>query len=830
MGSKKKKNKTSLPPKKEPGIKLSNRTQTFLALGFIFVFLLILLKPLAIDHLSPQGVDVVGSIAKMHAVKEYHKQTGDQALWNPNIFAGMPIYYRLTPRAFSLDNLLSRLSRVLHSVFLYYFLGALGTFFLLRYLGFSVLISLIGALSFVLMPHYKSLYAEGHMAKLKALMYVPWILLSFRYFLDRRDLLAMALFALSFGLQIRTQHYQIVFYSGLVVFAVGIYPLLKDLMEKRFALFGKTVGLLVIALVLAISMAAQPLFLAKEYLPYSKRGKTTVDVASGGKKAKGGKGVSFDYAVQWSTHPSELFTWLMPHFYGGMSAERYTGSQFPNLRNQMVPTYWGYMPFTQSYEYMGVVLLMLAVIGVLAHWRSTLIRSLFFLLLVFVFLSFGRHFKMFYSLFFYYVPYFNKFRAPMMSVTVSYFIIVIFAIFGLRHLIDLAKDKIDSQKQKQVLYVIGGFFALGVVLWIYSLGASFVKPGGESYQGETLELIRKIRKEYFQRDLIRYFVLVVLSGGVIFAFLKKKLPAVALIVLLGALQIFDLLNVQSNVEPEFTDVKRLERQYFRQNAVDRFLLKDQELFRIFPAGKLFTDNRWAYYHQSIGGYSPIKMYVIEELVEKNIYNGWEPQLPFNWNVLKILNVKYVITEQPVQHPWLKLAARDDVHKYFAYYFTEHLPRAFFVKGFKVIKDEIQRLRTINSKEFDPAQTAILEEKPAQPVSAPDSAFTQVLKFSPNELQLRVFTDKQALLVISEVYYPPGWKIFIDNKPVEKIYKTDHAVMSIVVPEGEHQIDLKFEPDSYFRDIKISYASLGVIYLILLVSLVQYLLKKRTEKS
>ncbi len=808
---------------------LSTRMQDYLFIAIIFVFLLILLKPLAIDHLSPQGVDVIGSLAKTHAVGEFHKKTGETALWNPNVFAGMPIYHRLSPRAFSLDNLFAIFSRFFHSVFIYYFFGALGAFLLFRFLGMSPLISLIGALFFVLMPHYKSLYVEGHMAKLKALMYLPWIFLTFRYFIKARTVLAAALFALMFGLQIRTQHYQIVFYTALMVFAIGIYPLIDDLIKKQFGSFFKTIGLLALALILGVMMAAQPLFLAKEYLPYSKRGKTTINVNS--KTEAKGTGVSLNYATQWSTAPSELLTWFLPRFYGGMSAEHYDGSKYPRLKGQLISTYWGNMPFTQSYEYMGIILLMLALIGLIANYRkSILIKSLFWLMVFLVLLSFGRHFKLFYSLFYYYVPYFNKFRAPMMSVTVTYFVMVVFGIYGLKYLADLANEKLDAKQQRKILYILGGFLALGILLWFYSLGASFVKPSGEAYQGRTLEVVRQIRKELFQRDLIRYFVLVILSGAAIFAYLKRKLSVLALILILGILNIFDLLQVQNRVKPEYTNTKRLEREYFRKTAIDRALLQDKDLYRIFPAGKLFGDNRWAYYHQSIGGYTPIKMYTIEELVEKNIYNGWDAKLPFNWNVLKILNVKYVITQQPVQYPLLKPMVQDPANKLYAYYFTGYLPRAFFVGSYKIVKDTRLRLRIINSKAFNPAKTALLEEKLNAPIAQPDTSFTKVLKFTPNELKLEVYTNKQSLLVISQIYYPPGWKIFVDGKIADKIYKTDHAIQSIVVPAGRHKVNMRFIPDSYFKNKRMAEIAVILIYLVILICLImRYKKKVNTNK-
>jgi len=247
-------------------------------------------------------------------------------------------------------------------------------------------------------------------------------------------------------------------------------------------------------------------------------------------------------------------------------------------------------------------------------------------------------------------------------------------------------------------------------------------------------------------------------------------------------------------------------------------LQDKEIHRVFPAGKLFGDNRWVYYHQSIGGYSPIKMYTIEELITNNLYNGPDRRLPFNWNMLKFLDVKYVIAQQKIDNPNLKLVNADNNGKLFTYLFVNRLQRGFFIGDYKVISDEYKRLRTINTPDFDAAKTAILEEKLNMEISAPDSQKVELVKFTPNHSQYNVYTDKTSLFVISELFYPPGWKIDIDGKPVEKIYKTDHAVQSIVIPAGNHKIELNFEPDSYYRNVKISYASLGILYLVILFGL------------
>ncbi len=823
----KKKKKSAKEKQSAPvaGARFNQKWLDILLPVVIAVFLAILLKPLVIDHLSPQGVDVLATIGKMHQVREFQKETGERALWNPYLFCGMPLYHRLSPVVFSVDTLLKKLGRWFSVVFMFYIFGALGFYLLARYLKMSPLVAFFGSLIFILMPHYKSLYLVGHLSKFEALMVLPWIFLSFRFFLDRRDILSAALFALSFGVQIRTQHYQIVFYTAVMVFALGVYPLLRDLLDRKFARFAKSTGLLIAGLVLAIGMSAQPLFLAKEYLPYSKRGKTTIDVDQG--KAKDSGGVSMKYATQWSTHPSEILTWLVPRFYGGMSSEKYDGSKYPSYRGQELPTYWGHMPFTQSYEYMGLITLLLALLGLLAYRKEKSILSLFIFALWLILLSFGRHLEWFYALFYNYVPFFNKFRAPMMSVTVTYFVFSVFALYGLKYLSQLKRNGDWFKDHKTLWYVVGGFFVLGVVLWLYGQGASFSKPGGDRLQGQALEIIRTIRAEYFSHDVMRYIIIVLLSGGVMIGYVKNKINFSVLVLALGLIAVADLVNIQARVSKKYSDVKRIEQRYFRPTPTDKFLMNDPETFRIFPVGQLFGDNRWAYFHQTIGGYSPIKMYVIEELVEKNIYNGPDPKLPINWNVLKILNVKYVILQGPVEHSMLTPAFSDAQNKLYTYRFNERLPRAFFVGQTRVIKDELERLKTINSPDFDPAQTAILEEALTQKISQPDSSYAKVLAFSSNREEFEVYSDKTALLVISEVSYPPGWKIFLDDQPVDKIYKTDHAVMSIVVPQGRHKLELIFRPDSYYKNIKIAAVSAGLIYLGIFIPLViLYLRKKR----
>jgi len=792
----------------------------------MIVLFIFLMKPQLIDRLTPQGVDVVSNLASTHQTKQFEKETGEKALWNPYKFSGMPTYHRHSPVAFSIDNILGSLGRIFNNTFIYYLFGALGLYFFFRYLKFTPLISLLGVLIFILIPHFKSLYLEGHFAKFRAIMIIPWIVFAFYYFLDKKNLLGAALFALAFGLQIRTQHYQIVFYTGLLIFAIGVYPFLKLLFDKNYKLFTKSTAFLFASLLLAILMAAQPIFLANEYLPYSKRGKTTINLKQPKMETTAEKdGVNLTYATQWSTHPSEIMTWFMPRFYGGMSAEKYTGNVNSQLKNRDLPNYWGYMPFTQSYEYMGIISLMLAFIGIWFYRKDKFIISLLIFSGFLILLSLGRHFEGFYSLFFNYFPYFNKFRAPMMSVTLNYFILSIFAIYGVKYLYELVRDDFDWKKYKNLLIILGSFVGLGIIFLLAGQTMSFIKEG-QNLNPQIVPIMVEVRQELFSNDLTRYFILVLIVVGFIISYLKNKINFTVLSLVIIAVIMFDLLSVQSRVKKNYMNLKKVENRYFSPTATDKFLQSDNEVFRIMPPSKSMNDNRWAYFHQSIAGYSPIKMYTIEELLENNIFGGWDKQLPINWNVLQMLNVKYAVFNNKFNNENLTLVQSNERDKLYTYIFNKYLSRGFFVGKVLIIEDDYERLQYINNPKFDLSTLALVETEIDTQIETPDSSYCLVKEFTPNKVVMDVYTDKTSLFVISELYYPPGWKILLDNNEVNKIYKTNHALMSIVVPEGNHKVELRFEPASYYKNITVSYASLGIIYIVIIFSVVQWFRKKK----
>jgi len=79
-----------------------------------------------------------------------------------------------------------------------------------------------------------------------------------------------------------------------------------------------------------------------------------------------------------------------------------------------------------------------------------------------------------------------------------------------------------------------------------------------------------------------------------------------------------------------------------------------------------------------------------------------------------------------------------------------------------------------------------------------------------------------LAVFSEIYYPKGWKAFIDGKETPHI-QADYVLRAMVIPAGKHQVEFKFEPASYFVGNKVSLAS-SILLLLAIGGYLVYIFK------
>ncbi len=795
-----------------------------LCIGIIIIATMILLSDLAFKGMVPAGSDVLASKGKTNLMQQYKEQTGEKPLWNPAIFSGMPQYHRYGPQSWSLDILASYFyDDYGGQVLIYYIIGTIGMFVLLYSLNFSPIIALFGALAFLLMPHYNSLWLAGHFSKFRAIMYMPWALAAFFNFLNKKNILGMFLFALAFSLQLRTQHYQIIFYTALLMFAIGIYPVIKLLIDKKFADFVRLFGLLILAAVLTIASVYQPFFPMKEYTPYSTRGGNAVHIEKIDDSAQRAKGVSFDYATKWSLSPKEMITFLIPRYFGGSSQEQYRGKDVPQLQGRSIPGYWGDMPFTSSTDYIGLTLFILLIFGIYGFRHDWRIVSLGIFTVFALLLGFGRHFPVFYKIFFYYLPYFSKFRVPTMIMMAIFVVFIIFAAFGFRYLLNVHKK--EDKNAQTVLYAIAGFlFLLSVSPFLLKGALSFATPREIGvYTPQVLQLLKSARFELMKMDALRTLLISAIAIGLIFVYLKKYIPAGFFTIGLFVIMLIDVPLVNYRFFDALQKESDFEARLSAKSNIDNYLLtkneQDPEPFRVLGLGQFFGNNNLAYYHQCIGGYDAAKPQLIQDIIDNNLYQGWNSKLPINWHVVNFLNGKYIIVDGTLEHDNLKFIMQNN-RKQLLYENTAVLPRAFLVGAYQQINDPVEILKTINKPNFDPHKLALLETELPGQIEQPDSiSFAKVTKFTPNKIDVQATTNKQCLLVLSETYYPIGWDAFINGEKTE-IYKTNHILRSILLPAGAHNIEFTFHPESYFKG-KLIATIANLIVLLSIIGLLTY---------
>jgi len=92
--------------------------------------------------------------------------------------------------------------------------------------------------------------------------------------------------------------------------------------------------------------------------------------------------------------------------------------------------------------------------------------------------------------------------------------------------------------------------------------------------------------------------------------------------------------------------------------------------------------------------------------------------------------------------------------------------------------------------------------------SPNENNVNVVKYESDYQQINVYTKNSGFLFISDLYYP-GWKAYVDDIET-KIYRTNWAFRSIHIPEGEHLVEFRYEPESFLIGSMVSAVALSFI--------------------
>jgi hypothetical protein len=152
-----------------------------------------------------------------------------------------------------------------------------------------------------------------------------------------------------------------------------------------------------------------------------------------------------------------------------------------------------------------------------------------------------------------------------------------------------------------------------------------------------------------------------------------------------------------------------------------------------------------------------------------------------------------------------------------------LPRAWIVHSARQVASAKEALKLLSSEQVDPKQIALLEEQPpegiSQPAEDPSAEQATLEDYEANRIKLKTSTGTAGLVVLSEVYYP-AWKAYVDGKPAP-IYVTDGLLRSVMVPAGEHEVELRYESWTLRVGILISVAAYAALVALAVGAGVQY---------
>ena len=471
--------------------------------------------------------------------------------------------------------------------------------------------------------------------------------------------------------------------------------------------------------------------------------------------------------------------------------------------------YWGYMPFTDYPNYMGIIILLLAMIG-LIHKRELIHWFFIVTSLLALFISFGKHFSLVYDLFFNIFPYFNKFRVPHMILILLQFNVAVLAAFGL--------DKIVALKAEIIPKWFWGFAgAVGLAF----VGMVLIGSGVESavrgsfsppmmQDPRAAQALNNLRWSLWREDV---WLMILLSGVfmvMIWFWIKRKVSKRVIVSIIVASAILDIGIVNHKIiQPSRASgrgsqliSKRGVDQLFKVDEIVQFLLADKSIYRIYPVGGLYGESRLAAFGlESIGGYHPAKLKIYNTFLAKT---GNAAAIP----VLRMMNVKYLISPQKINHPELSLvksgaikSTRGDL-PIEVYEVNNTLPRAWFVNKTEIVSEE-DVWNKIIQPDFDPHKIAYVPNEVS--VSSEGQVSITHFKKSIHRITMSTESDGNHLLVLSEVYYPLRWKAKIDGEETQT-HIVNGILRGVVVPTGKHTIEFIYDKSAFNKGLTISFVS------------------------
>ena len=773
--------------------------------------------------------DIAQYIGMAKEQNDFRASENIEPYWTNSAFGGMPTYQLGAnyPHEYisTLDKMLRFLPRPADYLFLYF----LSFYILLLVFKTDPLKAFFGALAFGFSTYLIIILGVGHNAKAHAIAYMPMVIAGIILVFQKRYILGglLTLFAVAF--ELNANHLQMTYYLLFLILPIVIFYTYIYVQEKNNKQLLQVFGILAIAGLLAIGTNATALLATSEYAKESTRSKSELKLDENGKRLESQNAMSNDYITQYSYGIFESFNLIAPRLFGGSGGERLgKDSEIVTFLQQQqvsegeyisqeqaikyaadgMPTYWGNQPGVSAPAYIGAIVFFLAILGVYHDRRKfkyVFVAGAIFSLV----LSWGKNFSILTDFFIDYVPMYDKFRAVSSIQVLLELCVPILAILGLQSFFNNKENQLKSLKYTS-------FTVFGILIALFLFKSSFNFSGSSDanyikmYGPQFMDAIKADRKTMYSADLLRSGFLILVVATTLWFFIKNRISATATIIIVGIFMVGDLFFVDKNYvsQKDFVSAREVDEPY-EPTAADLQILQDKSNYRVLEVEGNLQSSRASYFHQSIGGYSAVKPKRIQELFDYQIANN-------NKEVIDMLNVKYIIQT-------------DDKNEPVAVLNGEANGNAWFVKELKNVKNADDEMKALTN--LDTKNVAVTQEEVSSKLDLPkdyvkDSLAT--IKLTSNKPNHLIYVSKNAnegLAVFSEMYYKNGWNAYIDGKLKEHI-KVNYTLRALRIPNGNHKIEFKFEPQVVKTGSKIALISSFLI--LALIGVIAYLKRNKVR--
>jgi hypothetical protein len=798
------------------------------AVGVFLVVTVFFFSPVFFDSKTISQYDIQQWEGSSKALRDYRDKTGEEGLWADAMFSGMPAYLINThwsngPVSFLKRALSLSLPHPISNIFLAFIC------YYIMLLAFRVrpYLAIGGAIAFGLSSYMIIGLGAGHNARIGAIAFMPLVMAGIHLAFSGRKILGFGVTTAGLALQLKENHLQITYYLLFIVLVYGLVRLIEFVKEKRAVDFFKTIGILVAAAIIAVGSFVGPMWAVTEYSEYSIRGKAQLTTSV---KKEGDSGLDKEYAFRYSYGILEPMTLLIPNFYGGSSSNylvqdpksevynalsRSGDQQTANQLAQFTSAYWGINPLNAPY-YGGAIIFFLFVLGI-AFADKKYVWWLIPVVIFGIMTSWGDSFKSFNYFLFDYLPAYNKFRSVTFMIIMPLFALPLLGMLGLEKLFETGVDK---AAKKKLLIVFGATGGLCVVLLLFGSMMSFMTPDESQLPSWFTGALADDRKSLFRSDVFRALGFIIAAFVLIYFEVWKKLTPIAFYAFLILMITLDLSIVDKRFFPKEKFQRKRESTLFAMTAADQEILKDKSYYRVYNLQGTFEEARTSYFHNSIGGYHGVKMRRYQDMYDTCLFRETNAfirdvqagKADFSqYGVMNMLNVKYIVFGPDRTNIIPNPSANGN---------------AWFVNEVVTVNsptEEVQKTCGVNTR-----TTAVVDASKfkVEGVKGDTAASIQLTDYNPNYKKYESQSAENGLAIFSELYYPKGWKAFIDGKETP-IICANYILRALQVPAGKHIIEFKFEPAAYYTGNKITMIS-SWLMLVTLVGAVVWSVKKEGE--